>query len=227
MVVKFQLRKAYNLRIHHLGCLGITKENLRQVLEKHYTGIMIAKEPNKEPKDCGCTHHIHAIVQGEKVNVKKVVQAQWPKAKGNKYIYGPLVEEGILRIMAYIQKVDDKPILQNVSPKQLEQSKKIMYKENKDGQMKAEIKELKEQWLCTKPMGNCGDTRCIAGMHSGCKQAHTRELYNSIGQIYDKYKKDLPIHRAIQICRPCCKRMYPELLKQAARRANNSMWGEY
>lgn len=228
MVVKFQLRKAYNLRLHHLGCLGINKENLRQVLEKHYTGIMIATEPNKEPKDCGCTHHIHAIVQGDKkISVKKVVQEVWPKARGNKYIFGPLIEDGILRWMAYYQKVDPEPVIQNVSKKQLEQSRKIMYKENKDGQMKAEIKDAKEAWLCTEPMGPCGDLRCMAGTHSGCKVAHTLQLYDIIGNIYDKYKKDIPTHRQIQICRPCCKRMYPELKRQACRRANNAMWGEY
>jgi hypothetical protein len=129
--------------------------------------------------------------------------------------------------MAYMLKVDDEPVLHNLSKSQLKKVEKIRYKENKEGQMKAEIKDAKEQWLCTEPMGPCGDLRCIEGSHRDCKQAHTKQLYITIGDIYDKYKKDLPISRAIQICRPCCKRMYPELKQQAARRANNSMWGEY
>ncbi len=227
MVVKFQLRKSYSLRIHHLKCLGITKENLIPVLEKKYGGIMLALETYKEPKDCGCTHHIHGLVQGEQVSVKKVVQEVWPKATGNKYIYGPLMEKGILRYMAYMQKEDPKVYTQNVSKRQLEQSKKLMYKENKDHEMKDEIKKVKEEWLCTEPQGQCGDSRCLMGTHRGCKQAHTRLFFESIGKVYDKYGKDLPLHRHIQICRPSCKRMYPELLKQCARRSNNSMWGEY
>lgn len=227
MTIKFQLRKAYSIRIHHHKCLGITKEMLVNLLSKYYPGMIIVKETNKEEKDDGCTTHLQGIVQGDKISPRVVVQKVWPNAKGNRIIASPLIEKGILEYMSYLLKEDLNPTIINVSKAQMKKAKLYAYKENKNGEMKLEIKKAKLEWLSTKPLGNCSTLRCIGGHHQNCKVSHTRFLYDNVADIYDKYGKDLPQSNQVRICRPSCKRMYPELKKQCSNRANNSMWGEF
>lgn len=227
MTIKFQLRKAYSLRIHHHKCLGISKEDLVNELSKTYLGMIIVRETNKEEKDDGCDSHLQGIIQGEKLNPKTVIQKRWPKCRGNKFIAAPLMEKGILEYMAYLLKEDLKPTILNVSKAQLKKARLYAFKENKNGEMKLEIKKAKLEWLSTKPQGACTSTWCIDGTHRRCCIEHTRFLYDKVATIYDKYGKDLPQSNQIRICRPSCKRMYPSLLRRASDRANRSMWGEY
>lgn len=230
-MVRFKLRECYHLRINNVDKHGITKEKLSNYLSRVSTRYLLSYEIAPRTK----MKHIQGIVEKENVDLGKpntrplikYIQKEWPTAKGNENIGCPQVEKGILRLMAYLQKCDEKPIIHQVDKKQLEQSRKIAYKENKDGEMKREIKTAKEEWVITEPRGPCGDMRCSMGMHRGCYIAHTQELYNKIGDIYNKYQKDLRIATQQMICRPSCKRMYPTLIRNQAKRANNSMWGEY
>lgn len=229
--MRFKLRQCYHLRIHNIEQYGITKENLANYLSHVSKRFIIAKEVAPRTKKV----HIQACVEKEHVDLGKpqtrpmikYIQKKWPQCTGNENIGCPLVEKGLLRFMAYLLKADDDPLIHQVDKTQLAKAKLISYKENKNGEMKEEIKKAKEDWLVTEPQGQCSVLKCIGGNHQDCKIAHTRQLYNAIGQIYNKYQKDLRISTQQMICRPTCKRKYPELIRNQARRANNSMWGEY